>query len=104
MAASARCPIPRLRRPKIRGSPRCVPRDMKRVLTALAMIPAVVWVVLFADAWIFLAVLAASACLCWHEYNEIAGAYGFGKPGIVGYGAGLALLFWWDVTWFAVTA
>jgi phosphatidate cytidylyltransferase len=77
---------------------------MKRVLTALAMIPAVIWVVLFADPWIFLAVLAGAACLCWREYNEIAGSYGFGKPGIVGYGAGLALLFWWNVDWFAVTA
>jgi phosphatidate cytidylyltransferase len=74
---------------------------MKRILTALAMIPLVAWVVLWADHWIFLAVLAAVACLCWREYNEIAGAYGFGKPGIVGYGAGLALLMWWDIHWLA---
>src|SRR5882724_10137044 len=67
---------------------------MKRILTALVLIPLVVWVVLFADWWIFLAVLATAACLSWYEYNEIAGSYGFGKPGIVGYGAGLALLAW----------
>lgn len=72
---------------------------MKRILTALALIPVTAWVVLWADHWIFLAVLAIVACLCWYEYNEIAGAYGFGKPGIVGYGAGLALLMWWDIHW-----
>ena len=77
---------------------------MKRILTALALIPAVVWVVLFANPWIFLAVLTAVSFLCWHEYNEIAGAYGFGKPGIVGYGIGLALLIWWDIYWLAAVA
>jgi hypothetical protein len=34
---------------------------MKRVLTALALIPIVTWVVLLADPWIFLAVLVAAA-------------------------------------------
>jgi phosphatidate cytidylyltransferase len=67
---------------------------MKRILTALALIPIVVWLVLAADWWIFFAVLAAVACICWHEYDAIAGSYGFGKPGIIGYGAGLALLAW----------
>lgn len=75
---------------------------MKRILTALALIPIVAWVVLWANQWIFLAVLATVACLCWYEYNEIAGSYGFGKPGIVGYGAGLALLVWWNLHWVAV--
>jgi phosphatidate cytidylyltransferase len=72
---------------------------MKRVLTALALIPIVVWVVLWADPWVFLAVLAAVACLCYREYDAIAAGYGFGAPGIVGYGAGLLLLAWWDVPW-----
>ena len=75
---------------------------MKRVLTALALIPIVAWVVLWANPWIFLAVLVAVACLCYREYNEIAAGYGFGAPGIVGYGAGLLLLVWWDVPWLAV--
>jgi phosphatidate cytidylyltransferase len=75
---------------------------MKRILTALILIPVVVWVVLWADWRVFLAVLATVACLCWHEYNEIAGGYGFGKPGIIGYGAGLALLAWKNVHWAAV--
>ena len=75
---------------------------MKRVLTALALIPIVTWAVLGADPWIFLAVLAAVACLCYREYNHIAAGYGFGAPGVAGYGAGLLLLFWWDVPWLAL--
>ena len=65
---------------------------MKRILTALALIPIVAWVVLGATYWIFFGVVAIVACLCWHEYNEIAGSYGYGKPGVVGLVAGLALL------------
>jgi phosphatidate cytidylyltransferase len=72
---------------------------MKRVLTALALIPIVTWVVIWSDWRIFLAVLSLVACLCYHEYDEIAAGYGFGRPGIVGYGAGLAMLAWWDATW-----
>jgi phosphatidate cytidylyltransferase len=75
---------------------------MKRILTALALIPIVAWVVLWSNQWVFLAVLCSVACLCWYEYNEIAGAYGFGKPGMAGYGVGLALLVWWDIHWLAV--
>ena len=75
---------------------------MKRVLTALALVPSVVWVVMWADPWIFLAVLVIVACLCYREYNHIAAAYGFGAPGVVGYGAGLLLLVCWDVPWPAL--
>jgi phosphatidate cytidylyltransferase len=75
---------------------------MKRVLTALALIPIVGWVVLAADPMIFLGVLVIVSCLCYREYNDIAAGYGFGEPGIVGYGAGLGLLIWWEVHWLAV--
>jgi phosphatidate cytidylyltransferase len=75
---------------------------MKRILTALVLIPLVAWVVLWANFWIFLAVLAGVACLCWHEYNQIAGGYGFGKPGIAGCGIGLAMLAWPDLHWVAM--
>ena len=51
---------------------------MKRIVTALILIPLVAWVVLWANSWIFFAVLATVSCLCWYEYNEIAGSYGFG--------------------------
>jgi phosphatidate cytidylyltransferase len=75
---------------------------MKRVLTALALIPIVVWVVIFADPWIFLAVLATVACLCYREYDAIAEAFGFERPGLIGYALGLCLLVWWDVPWLLI--
>jgi phosphatidate cytidylyltransferase len=72
---------------------------MKRLLTALALIPAVVYVVLWADYWIFLAVLMAVALLCYYEYTGIAEGYGFGRLNIMGYGAGVLLLVWQGETW-----
>jgi len=65
---------------------------MKRVLTAALLIPFVVYVVLFANPWVFLAVLALAAVLSYREYDFVAAAYGFGAPGVLGYGAGLFLL------------
>lgn len=76
---------------------------MKRLLTALALIPAVTFVVLWANYWIFLAVLIAVALLCYYEYCGIAEGYGFGPLGPMGYGAGLLLLVWQGQTWPLVT-
>jgi phosphatidate cytidylyltransferase len=74
---------------------------MKRILTAAALIPLVVYVVLWANWWTFLAVVALCACLTYREYNQIAAGYGFGAPGPAGYLLGLALLgpSWWVDTW-----
>lgn len=77
---------------------------MKRVLTAAALIPIVVYVVLFASEWIFLAVLVAAALLSYREYDHIARAYGFGAPGPMGYGFGLLLLAWRGEAWMALVA
>ena len=77
---------------------------MKRVLTAAALIPIIVYVVLWANYWVFLAVLAAAALLSYREYNGIAADYGFGAPGPAGYGAGLLLLEWKSEAWLLVTA
>lgn len=77
---------------------------MKRVLTAAALIPPVIAVVLFAPDWIFFAVVALVAVLCYYEYDAIAGKYGFGAPGPVGYGAGLALLLWKYDAWIVILA
>jgi phosphatidate cytidylyltransferase len=68
---------------------------MKRVLTAAALIPIITYVVLWADARVFWAVLAASAFLTWREYHAIAvagtgGAWSW--PSLLGYGAGALLL------------
>jgi phosphatidate cytidylyltransferase len=65
---------------------------MKRVLTAGLLVPFVVYTVLWANPWLFLAVLALAAVLSYREYDSIAAAYGFGAPGVLGYGAGLLLL------------
>jgi phosphatidate cytidylyltransferase len=40
--------------------------------------------------------------LCYYEYDAIAGKYGFGLPGPVGYGAGLALLLWKYDAWIVI--
>ncbi len=72
---------------------------MRRLLTAGALIPFIVYVVLFAPPWLFLAVVAAVAVLCYREYDSIAGSYGFGAPGELGYVIGLAVLFWKPQPW-----
>jgi len=75
---------------------------MSRVLTALALIPIVVYVVLWANFWIFLGVLVTVAFLCYHEYDAIVAKYGFGSPGRFGYGAGLLLLVWGGEAWLLI--
>jgi phosphatidate cytidylyltransferase len=75
---------------------------MKRILTAVALIPIVVYVVLWANFWAFLAVLLTVAFLCYREFNDVAAAYGFGAPGPLGYGAGVLLLAWQQETWLLV--
>jgi len=75
---------------------------MKRILTAAALIPIVVYVVLWANFWAFIAVLVTVAFLCYREFNGVAEAYGFGAPGPLGYGAGLLLLAWRQETWLLV--
>ncbi len=75
---------------------------MKRVLTAAALIPVIVYTVLFANFWIFLGVLAIVAVLCYYEYDGVAAAYGFGRPGPVGYGVGLLVLVWQADAWLLI--
>ena len=65
---------------------------MTRVLTAALLVPFVVYTVVWANPWVFLAVVALCAVLTYREYDAIAAAYGFGAPGVLGYGAGLLLL------------
>jgi phosphatidate cytidylyltransferase len=67
---------------------------MKRVVTAAALIPIVVYVTLAANYWVFAAVVLLAAILSYREYESIAAAYGFGAPGPLGYAAGAALLFY----------
>jgi phosphatidate cytidylyltransferase len=77
---------------------------MKRVFTAIALIPIVVYLVLWANFWLFLAVVSVVACLCYREYDAIASTYGYGTPGPLGYGAGLLLLVVHRDEWLLLTA
>jgi phosphatidate cytidylyltransferase len=65
---------------------------MKRVLTALAMIPVVLYLVLWAPYWAVVGVTALVALLCYSEYCGMAAAYGARTLGPLGYAAGLLLL------------
>jgi phosphatidate cytidylyltransferase len=67
---------------------------MKRVLTAAALIPIVVYVALAANHSVFQAVVILAALLSYREFDSIAAAYGFGASLPLGYFAGLVLLFW----------
>jgi phosphatidate cytidylyltransferase len=60
---------------------------MKRILTALVMIPVVLYAVLGGIGWLFLLVLAAVALICFDEYLIITASR---EP--VAYAAGLAML------------
>jgi phosphatidate cytidylyltransferase len=65
---------------------------MKRILTALVLAPVVVYVVLAAPQWLFLALLSAVALVCFREYDKIVSAHGILNAGPVAYAAGLVLL------------
>lgn len=76
---------------------------MKRLLTALALIPVVTWVILWANYWVFLSVLISVSLLCYYEYTGIAEGFGFGRLNIMGYGAGVLLLVWQAESWPLIT-
>jgi phosphatidate cytidylyltransferase len=65
---------------------------MKRILTAVLVAPLVVYAVGWGHYYLFLAVVSTVALLCYYEYADIVAAYGIGKPGPLGYAAGLAVL------------
>ncbi|MBV9768557.1 MAG: phosphatidate cytidylyltransferase [Bryobacterales bacterium] len=66
---------------------------MKRVVTALILIPFFCYIVLWAPQWAFLTTVAAVALICFREYSELAAMHGIRKPGLAAYAAGLLLLF-----------
>jgi len=65
---------------------------MKRVLTALLLIPIFLIIILWAPQWVFLGVAAVVAVLCFREYADIVALHHIAKPGLFGYAAGLLLL------------
>ena len=60
---------------------------MKRVVTALCLVPIAVYSVLFAPWWILFAVIAIVAVLCFREYSAITESF---AP--LGYVAGILIL------------
>jgi phosphatidate cytidylyltransferase len=60
---------------------------MKRIVTALFLVPVAVYSALFAPWWLFLGVIAIVAALCFREYAAITNSY---AP--IGYVAGILIL------------
>jgi len=65
---------------------------MTRILTALVLIPAFVWLSLFAPGWAFQIAMAAVGLLAFWEFDHIAEANGIARGGYAGMIAGLALM------------
>lgn len=66
---------------------------MKRILTAVVLVPALVYVALWAPWIVFYLVAAAVAVLCFVEYDGLVAAHGIPKSGVLGIAAGLLVLF-----------
>jgi len=75
---------------------------MTRILTALVLIPLVVWVVLAGPQWSLLTIMALVGLIAFHEFDNIAGAQGIAKSGGVGMAAGLVLLFTPEPAWMSI--
>jgi phosphatidate cytidylyltransferase len=65
---------------------------MKRIATALVLIPVIAWLTLAAPQWAFIAMLAAIGLLAFHEFDQIAAGQGIVRAGWLGMAAGLAVL------------
>jgi phosphatidate cytidylyltransferase len=76
---------------------------MTRVLTALVLIPLVLYLVILAPWPVVSAAVMLAAMLCYREYGRIAAGYGTPDLGPVGYAAGLGLLALTDSSQIFVT-
>jgi phosphatidate cytidylyltransferase len=72
---------------------------MKRIITALVLLPLVVWVVLSSVQWPLPAVMALVGLIAFHEFDTIAGAQGVAKSGFLGLAAGLIFLVTPEPAW-----
>ena len=75
---------------------------MKRVLTALVLLPLVVWIVLAGPQWSLMALMAAVGLIAFHEFDDIAAAQGVSRSGLAGLAAGLVVLFVPEPVWVAI--
>ncbi len=65
---------------------------MKRLATALGLIPTITYVVVWGDYWLFAVVLSAIAMLCYREYDTFVANHQIESPGWIGYPLGVILL------------
>ncbi len=65
---------------------------MKRLATALVLIPLVTWIILSGPQWVFLLAVVAVALLAFYEYDQIAARETEVPTGWPGMAAGLLLL------------
>jgi phosphatidate cytidylyltransferase len=65
---------------------------MRRILTALVLIPAVAYVIFGGPQWLFQAVVLLMGAFCFHEYASIAAAHGIQIATRIGHAAGFALI------------
>jgi phosphatidate cytidylyltransferase len=65
---------------------------MKRVLTALILIPIVLCAVIWGPPWLVFVLITLVAMLCYREYCGIAAGYGVARLGPLGFAAGLGVL------------
>jgi phosphatidate cytidylyltransferase len=65
---------------------------MKRLITALVLLPIVVGVILAGGDWAVTALLAITGLLAYYEFDELAAGNGIARAGWPGMLAGLALL------------
>ena len=75
---------------------------MTRILTAVVLIPLVVWIVLAGPQWSLLALMAAVGLIAFHEFDDIAAAQGVSRSGLAGLAAGLILLFAPEPVWVVI--
>ena len=66
---------------------------MKRVLTAALLVPVVVYIIFFGHPALYLAVQAAVALLCFHEFRRLVEGHRLATGGPLGYVAGMIVLF-----------
>jgi phosphatidate cytidylyltransferase len=72
---------------------------MRRILTALVLIPAVAYVIFGGPQWLFQAVVLLMGAFCFHEYASIVAAQGIRISRWIGHAAGFVLILTPAVDW-----
>ncbi|WP_051670398.1 phosphatidate cytidylyltransferase [Bryobacter aggregatus] len=75
---------------------------MKRVLTALWLIPASTYSIFFAPPLVFAIVISVVAVLCYREYTRIVDNQGLASTALLGYPLGLLLMNFPGLAWYDI--